>query len=133
MKLGHIALSVSSIDQAAEFYRKHFGFERSQVFDLKSAGFKIAILRKDDIALELFEYEEHQALPESCKTLDRDLRILGVKHFSLEVKGLQKVRDELGKAGVEFAGEICTFEDGRKYFFIKDLDGILIEIMEEKK
>jgi len=37
----------------------------------------------------------------------------------------------LKKAKVRFATDISTFDSGQRYFFIRDPDGILIEIMED--
>ena len=133
MKLGHIALSVSNLGVTLEFYRRNFGFELVEEYAMQSSGLKMCILKKDNIALEVFEFKDHQALPQYRKSLDSDLRTIGVKHCSFEVSNIQGSYDKLKSHAVEFAGDICTFEDGRRYFFIKDPDGILIEIMEEKK
>ncbi|MFA5116393.1 MAG: VOC family protein [Candidatus Omnitrophota bacterium] len=133
MKLGHIALSISDLGATVEFYRRNFGFELAEEYTMRSSGLKICILKKGNIALEVFEFEDHQALPQYRKNLDSDLRTIGVKHCSFEVDNIQAAYDRLKKSAVEFAGDICTFEDGRRYFFIRDPDGILIEIMEEEK
>jgi len=131
--IGHIALSVSNLGISVEFYRRNFGFQLIEEYPIESSGLKICILKKENSALEFFEFKDYNALPQYRKNLDSDLRTVGVKHFSIEVGNIQDTYLELKKSGVEFAGDICTFEDGRKYFFVKDPDGILIEIMEEGK
>jgi catechol 2,3-dioxygenase-like lactoylglutathione lyase family enzyme len=133
MRLGHIALSVSDIKKTAAFYRKYFGFSWSKKYVYKDAGLLIALLKKNDITLELFEFKKHNPLPRYRKTLDNDLHTLGVKHFSLETKNIQILYDRFKKANVKFATGLRVFDSGMRYFFIKDPDGNLVELMEYKE
>ncbi len=133
MKLAHIALSVSDIDRSCVFYKKHFGFKCTQCFQIKSSGLKICILKKDNVALELFEFKNYKALPEYRKNLDSDLKTLGTKHFAIAVDDISRTYKKLKQSKVKFATDICIFENGLEYFFIKDPDGILVEVMEVGK
>ncbi|MFA5362640.1 MAG: VOC family protein [Candidatus Omnitrophota bacterium] len=133
MKLGHIGISVSSLKRSISFYRKYFGLVCVDKFYIKSAGLTIILLKKGDICIELFEFKKHTRLPAYHRELDTDLRTLGVKHFSLEVSQIEKFYEQLKKSRVLFAADMRVFADGRRYFFIKDPDGILVEIMEARR
>jgi glyoxylase I family protein len=130
MKLGHIAISVSSLKISGAFYRRYFGLVCVGRFHIKPAGLTIAMLKKSGICLELFEFDKNKRLPAYRRELNSDLRTLGVKHFCFEVAGIKRFYERLKKARVPFAVDMRFFEDGRRYFFIKDPDGILVEIME---
>jgi catechol 2,3-dioxygenase-like lactoylglutathione lyase family enzyme len=132
LKTGHIALSVSNLDSSIDFYRKNFGLECTEKYSIESAGLKICVLKKDEVALELFCFENFKALPEYRKHLDTDLKTLGVKHFCLGVADIEETYNTLRKSNVELVTDIRIFENGSRYFFIKDPDGILVEVMEAK-
>lgn len=130
MKLAHIALSVEDLERSAGFYRRHFGLRLLKKYRFKEQGLTIALLKRDALALELFEFKEHRPLPRYRRSLEKDLRTLGVKHFAVEVRDFLGTFKKLKEARVEFASELNTFVNKKRYFFIKDPDGILVEIME---
>jgi len=130
MKFGHVALSVASITRAAAFYKKHFGLRLAKKYIHKDSGLTIAVIKKGHITLELFEFKKHKALPQYRKTLDSDLHTVGVKHFSVEVSDIHGVYKRFKKAHVRFATDLRVFDSNKRYFFIKDPDGNLVEIME---
>jgi glyoxylase I family protein len=132
LKLAHIALSVSNINKSAHFYRKHFGFKLVKRYPHKEIGLTICVIKKNNISLELFEFKKMNPLPQYRKDLDNDLKTIGVKHFSFAVSDIEGEYKRLKKSGVHFATLLRTFDNGLKYFFIKDLDGVLVEIMEIK-
>ncbi|MFA6216957.1 MAG: VOC family protein [Candidatus Omnitrophota bacterium] len=131
MKLAHVAISVSHINKSLIFYRKHFGFRLAEKYQYKESGLTIAILRKHDITLELFEFRKHKLLPKYRQTLETDLHTIGAKHFSFAVADIKSAYRKFKKAGVPFACDMRVFDNGLRYFFIQDPDGILVEIMEE--
>ncbi len=130
MRLGHIALSVSSLKRSTAFYCKYFGLRRAEKYAHQDKGFNIAFLKKDGIALELFEFKAHKPLPLYRRGLDTDLRTLGVKHFSVEVNNIVAEYRKLKRSKVVFATDLRVSSSGARYFFIKDPDGILVEVME---
>ena len=133
MKFAHVALSVSDIDKSADFYQKHFGLKLAEKYTYPDAGLTIAILKRKDVALELFEFKKHKALPGYRKGLDSDLHTIGTKHFSLQVEDIRGLYKKLKKARVGCATELRVFDNGLHYFFIKDPDGILVELMQARK
>ena len=130
MKISHIALSVSNLSRSIAFYRKHFGLRLAAKFRHKEIGLTIALLKKGDITLELFEFKKHKPLPRYRKGLDSDLRTLGVKHICLEAKNIAKIYGQFKRSGVSLATDLRVFDNGARYFFLRDPDGILIEIMQ---
>jgi glyoxylase I family protein len=132
LKIAHIALSVANLDKSLDFYKENFGLRCQEIFEIKAQGLRIAILKKDNVALELFEFQKRKILPEYRKKLGSDLKTLGAKHFAIEVADIKKAFGGLKKSGVRLATDIRTFANGLRYFFIKDPDGILVEIMEGK-
>jgi len=130
MRLGHVALSVSSVVRSVAFYKKYFGLRISARYSFKEKGLVIVLLKNADFSLELFEFKKRKPLPQYRKTLDKDLQTVGVKHFSLETKNIEGVYKKFKKARVKFATELRVFANGKRYFFIKDPEGILVEIME---
>ena len=133
LKLAHIALSVSNINKSAHFYRKHFGFKLARKYPHKEIGLTIAVINKGDISLELFEFKKRHALPNYRKDLNNDLKTIGAKHFSFAVSDIEGEYKRLKKSGVKLATPIRIFDNGLRYFFIKDPNGILLELMEVKK
>ena len=131
MKIGHVGISVSNLKRSIVFYEKNFGLSCVEKYDFKDKGMKIAILERGDLVLELFEFKEHKPLPKYREKLDSDLTTLGVKHFSVEVKDINDAFNRFKKSRVLFETDLRVFDNGAHYFFIKDPDGILIEIMEE--
>ncbi len=99
-------------------------------YNFKDKGLTIVLLKKVGLTLELFEFKKNKPLPQYRKALDDDLHTLGVKHFSLETKNIAAVYNKFKRARVRFATELRLFASGKRYFFIKDFDGILVEIME---
>lgn len=130
MKLGHVAISVANIARSAAFYNKHFGLNVAARYSFKDKGLKIVLLKKGGITLELFEFKKRKPLPQYRKNLDSDLRTLGVKHFSLETRNIAAAFRKFQKAGC-LVTDLRTFANGKRYFFIKDPDGNLLELMEE--
>ena len=66
------------------------------------------------------------------KDLGIDLKTIGNKHFGLGVKDINKAKDFVEKNRIN-DDEINIKEGrlGKPYFFIKDPNGILMEIIEE--
>lgn len=130
VKIAHLGLSVSNLARSIYFYRKAFGFRCKEKYEIAAADLTICLLEKDGVCLELFKFKKYKALPQYRKKLDSDLKTLGMKHFSFGVKNIKQVYSRLKKAKVKFETNLRVFENGLRYFFIKDPDGILIEIME---
>lgn len=66
----------------------------------------------------------------TAKTTATDLPILGTKHFALGVENIEQAKEFVIKNKIANDIEIKVGRLGKPYFFIKDPDGILVEIIE---
>ena len=125
----HYAISVSNADLSIEFYKK-LDFFVIKDWTAPDGSLRIVHLRNGCFILEMFCYKNHSDLPPFVDELESDLLVVGSKHFGLYVEDLESVASYMPECGI-----ISSFPDivlgrlGRKYFFIKDPDGIFIEII----
>lgn len=126
--VNHVTISVSNMEKSIKFYHK-FGFIDFKNY--KDENVEITLLKLNEMILEIFSYRQYEQLPEHSKNLLKDLKTLGTKHFALGVESVEKAKEYLLENGlIDNNIDICKGRLGKKYFFIKDPDGILIEIIE---
>ncbi len=129
--LHHVAISVTDLDRAVEFYQK-LGFEKKSHWH--DDTLHIVHMRLADQLLEIFHHPNSQKpLPNTARELGTDLPVTGAKHFALRVQDIHEAKDYLVKKGL--ASTDITINKGRSgpfhLFFISDPDGILIEIIQD--
>lgn len=127
--INHVAISVTDIKRSIEFYKK-FGFQEIKSWKAEDDSIKINMLKLNNTFLEIFCYKEYKDLPETAKTTATDLPILGTKHFALGVENIEKAKKFIMQNNICENIDIKTGRLGKQYFFIKDPDGILVEIIE---
>ena len=127
--ISHVATSVTDIDKSMEFYKK-FGFKEFKSWKAEDDSIKINMLKLNDIVLEIFCYKEYIKLPETAKTTETDLPVLGTKHFALGVNDIEKAKKFVIQNNICQNVDIKKGRLGKQYFFINDPDGILVEIIE---
>ena len=128
--IDHVAVSVSNLNRSIEFYQRNFGFACERVTDMLKGNGKVALLKKQGFTIEMFEISNALPLPEYRKTFEGDLKTIGVKHFAVRVRDITGAYDFLKNNGVDFSSEPVVGGRGFKRFFLKDPDGIQIEITE---
>ena len=127
LKTHHVAFSVDSLETSLKWYKENLSFEL--VHKNKWNDLNIALIKSGEVTIELFQFDDGtEPLPENQKDLMTDLHTTGVKHLCIEVENLDETIKELKEKSVEFATEIDTAGFGGKYIFIKDCNGILIEL-----
>ena len=125
----HVTISVDNLDKTLEFYKK-FGFEKYNEY--RDENVDIVMLKLGDMILEIFHYQEKEKLPEHSKELAIDLKTIGNKHFGLGVKDIVEAKKFVEENKLSDSEIIINKGRlGKPYFFIKDTDGILMEIIEE--
>lgn len=128
----HIAFSVSSVRVSVDFYKK-LGFEELSFWQAEDKSLSITHLSLNGLILELFCYVTPQPAPESIHATNTDLPIIGTKHFGLKTESIEAARADLAAKGIVAADIEIKQGKWYKYFFIKDPDGILVEITDESR
>jgi catechol 2,3-dioxygenase-like lactoylglutathione lyase family enzyme len=127
----HVAFTVKDLDESVAWYISKLGFAVINHFERPARN--TALLKKDDVCIELFGINSGaKPLPEYRKKLYDDITVIGTKHLCIEVSHLEKVVSDLQKKGVEFVTEIDDASFGGKFIFLKDCNGILIELYQAK-
>lgn len=134
----HVGLTVSDFDRAVQFYWDVFGCPLVGVADSppdRVRGFfgvegdaprcKIGWIRvPGGGVLEIFHFEPKQAaIPVAWNRV-------GLTHFSFNVRNLPKWHAYLQSKGVECLGPPERSPRGHSFFFARDVDGNLIEMMD---
>ncbi len=127
--INHVTISAKNLNETIEFYKK-FGFEDKKEYTDENVD--IVCLKLNNTILEIFHYPDNEELPEHSKDLGKDLKTVGNKHFGLGVKNINEAKEFVEKNKLNDT-EIVIHQGrlGKPYFFIKDPNGILMEIIEE--
>jgi catechol 2,3-dioxygenase-like lactoylglutathione lyase family enzyme len=134
----HVGLTVSNFNQAVKFYWRVFGCplvgvadtppERVRTFfgvDAPSPSCKIGWIRvPGGGVLEIFEFAPRQP------PVDVPWNRVGLTHISFNVRGLDRWHRWLTENGVECLSRPERSPRGHSFFFAKDPDGNLIELMD---
>lgn len=89
------------------------------------------MLKLNNMVLEIFCYKDFEKMPEHSKDLSLDLKTIGTKHFALCVDSIEEGKKFVIENNITDNVDIKTGRLGKNYFFIKDPDGILVEIIEK--
>lgn len=120
--LHHIAILCSEREASLRFYGT-LGFRVTESHVRPERKDEIIFMEQQDVVLELFISAGN---PQRVS----DPEAYGLRHLALGVSDAQTVRDKLISAGYEPEQlRIDTF-NGRTLFFVKDPDGLPIEIHE---
>ena len=128
--IDHTAISVSNLDISLKFYTETFGFTCERIIDIPDGNSRIALLKKEDFTIEMFQFINPQPYPNTDGILIDDLKKIGVKHIALRVKDIRAAAASLKEKEVEFINEPVRGARGYYRFFIKDPDGIPLELTE---
>lgn len=135
----HPAISVPNMDEALAFYCGALGFEPvmevelptgiemfSRAFDLEEAGYKVAMLRKGNSCIELFEFTGDNVPTADPK---RPVNKHGITHICLAASDYEADYKMLEEAGVVFNTEPNGAAPGR-WVYGRDPFGNVIELLE---
>lgn len=142
----HIGLTVSNIEKSIEFYRDILGLnykgqmlmegkETDLLFGIKNCKAKVAYLNGSDNIfsppIELIEF-----ISPAIKKEKRTLFETSISEICFKVDNIEKTYKNLKLKGVEFLSE-PQFFDSTKYnlgkskaVYFKDIDGIILELLE---
>ncbi len=130
-KVLHVGISVRDMDTSLQWYEKILGFKL-----VSDDGFvpplraRVCFIQNGNFQIELFEYKAPKPLPADRLTPNSDLQTIGTKHVAFEVDDMKKMKDHLLENNVDIAHEVNM--NGNSVMFIRDPDGVLIELIENR-
>lgn len=120
----HIAIIVSNIEKAREFYIKKLGFEAIRENYRKERGdWKLDLRVDEHTELESFAEKnppKRVNRPEAC----------GLRHLAFRVESVEETVKELDEIGIECEPIRTDTYTGEKMTFFFDPDGLPLEIHE---
>ena len=129
LKHHHGGLSVPDIEASIRWWRTVLDFDVERRFDIPAIPAKVAMLRRGELRMELFEVQGAKSLPDERRKANTDLRTHGNKHVAFAVRNVDEVAEQLRARGadIEFVGH---FPHGDN-IFIRDNAGNLVEFVQE--
>jgi catechol 2,3-dioxygenase-like lactoylglutathione lyase family enzyme len=134
-RVDHVSYTVADIERSVAFYAK-FGFQRVNRYsaagpDLdvatqtEPADMDIQLLRRaDGVTLELIRY-----IRQPAERAPRNSRV-GAAHLAFVVGDIQAAYRQLTSDGVEFLSAPNTDRYGEMWVYLRDPDGITVELMQ---
>jgi methylmalonyl-CoA/ethylmalonyl-CoA epimerase len=129
LKHHHGAMSVPNLDDSIAWYERMIGFKLERRFHIAQIPADVAMLRRGNMRLELFEVPNATPLPDDRRHPDRDNRTHGNKHVAFTVRDAKAVLEHLRGRGADVA--LVVDAPHGTGFFIRDNAGNLIEFVEE--
>lgn len=124
-KVHHIAIICSDYSRSLEFYTKVLGFRiMSEHYRADRQSYKTDLALGDDYTIELFSF------PDPPRRLTHP-EATGLRHLAFEVDDLQKEIHELDALGVPHEEPRVDEYTGKRFFFLRDPDGLPIELYED--
>lgn len=134
----HIAIAVQEMDRELQFYRDLLGFEVdwerpnysgkkfSKVVGMQDADAHVVMLKGYGTRIELFEYQNPKG--KDCRS--KRQCDFGLIHFSINVKNIKHIFENLSKKGVQFNCPPQNLRPGVWATYMKDPEGVTIELVE---
>ena len=120
----HIAIIVSNIEKAREFYIKKLGFEAiRENYRKERDDWKLDLRVDEHTELEIFAEKnppKRVNRPEAC----------GLRHLAFRVESVEETVKELAEMGVECEPIRTDSFTGEKMTFFLDPDGLPLELHE---
>lgn len=120
----HIAIIVSNIEKAREFYVKKLGFEAiRENYRKERDDWKLDLRVDEHTELEIFAEKnppKRVNRPEAC----------GLRHLAFRVESVEETVKELDEIGIECEPIRTDTYTGEKMTFFFDPDGLPLEIHE---
>jgi catechol 2,3-dioxygenase-like lactoylglutathione lyase family enzyme len=137
----HTGITVTNLERSVAFWQDVLGFElshrahhtgdlASEVTGVPGAEISIAVLKGYGHKIELLEY----LAPANRKNVDLRPCDVGSVHVALMVDNLDAVLSTIAASGWRAAGEPQTLNTGpntgKRVVYVRDPDGITIELMQ---
>ncbi len=131
MKIDHIAIAVTNVEEAAKKYQQALGIEKVIFETVETEGVKLAILKLENGRIELMEPTRDDSPIK--KFLEKKGE--GLHHMALATEDIEGEYKRMEGNGVQFLGKIRDGSEGTKITFIhpKSLSGVLAELCSHPK
>ena len=129
IKHHHGAMSVPNLEESIAWYTRMLDFQLESVVKLAHVPANVAMLRRGELRVELFEVPGAAPLPPERRIPDEDLRTHGNKHVAFAVRDIDVAVDELRRRGADIVF-VKKFEFAA-VAFIRDNAGNLIELLQQ--
>ena len=129
LKFHHGGVSVPNLDASIDWYSRVLGFSVESRLDIAAIPAKVAMLRRDELRIELFEVAGAAPLPPERRQPNTDPQTHGNKHVAFAVPNVDAVVEELKQRGADIA-LVGHFEFG-SFVFIRDNAGNQIEFVQQ--
>ena len=129
VKIDHLGIAVSSIDDAVNFWRDGLGLLLKEIEVVEDQGVRVAILPVGDSRIELLEATGEET--PVGKFIAR--RGPGIHHLSLEVHDLKAMLGELRERGVRLIDQAPRIGAGGAliaFIHPSSTGGVLIELVQ---
>ena len=129
----HTAISVRNLDKSLEFY-KTLGYEQVHRYDEEDGSMSIVHLKLGSSFLEIFVYKKNENEQPVDYEYANNLEDIGVKHIALWTDDIEAALADLQRKGLASKDTKITFGRTKvSYFFIKDPDGVWVEIVKDDR
>ncbi|MGI0056254.1 MAG: methylmalonyl-CoA epimerase [Nitrosarchaeum sp.] len=131
MKIDHIAIAVTDVEESAKVYQEALGVNSVEFETVESEGVKVAIIHLENGRIELMQ-PTNESSPIK-KFLDK--KGPGLHHMALETNNIEGEVSRMEGCGIQFLGKIRPGSAGTKVTFIhpKSLHGVLAELCSHPK
>ena len=129
LKFHHGALSVPDLEASIAWWRDVLGFEVERNVTIDAIPAKMAMVRRGDLRVELFELPQAAPLPDGRRHPDTDVLTHGTKHVAFAVKDVRAVAEELKSRGVDIV--MIADLPFTTVAFIRDNAGNLLELYQQ--
>ena len=126
MKIDHIAIAVTDVEESAKVYQQALGVSDVEFETVESEGVKVAIIHLENGRIELMQ-PTNDTSPIK-KFLDKKGQ--GLHHMALDTDNIEGEVERMEGCGIQFLGKIRPGSAGTKVTFIhpKSLHGVLAEL-----
>lgn len=131
IRLAHVGLAVRDLEASIGWYRDVFGFAEARRLRFEHIGATAAFLQAGALELEMFCFDEAEALPAYRSRPVDDLRQGGFSHIALETDDIEAEIVRLRALGVVIVVEPVTSQTGGAIAFINDNSGNIIELVQD--
>jgi lactoylglutathione lyase len=130
-----IVIMVNDIQKSVEFYTEVLGFSISNKIDMAEAGLSAVFVEKEGSRIGLMNYKGKK-IPKRSEMGKIKLGKSSIPmndHITFSVDDIEATTTELKGKGVVFDLEPIQVEGGIKVAFIKDPEGVQLELVEYPK